>query len=158
MPNRAVVITVSDRCSRGQASDRSGPAIIEHLGALDASLVHRQIVSDDVEAIRSAASDWIGRCDLLLLTGGTGVTARDCTPEAVRPLLERELPGFGEIMRLRGFDRTPTSIVSRGGAGVAAGTLVVWLPGSPEAVVECLGWLTPAIRHVCELLRGTGPH
>jgi len=158
MPNRAVVITISDRCSAGRAVDRSGPAIIERLAELEAHLVHRQIIPDDLDAIRRVVQEWLGRCDVILTTGGTGVSARDVTPEAIRPLIEKELRGFGEIMRLRGYEQTPTSILSRGGAGLAAGTLVVWLPGSPKAVRECLDWLAPAIKHACVLGRGGTAH
>lgn len=158
MSKRAVVITVSDRCSRGQAEDRSGPAIIERLAELDATLVHRQIIPDELDAIRQTVATWIGRCDVILTTGGTGPAVRDVTPEAIEPLLERRLPGFGEVMRLRGFGRMPLSILSRGGAGAAGGTLIVWLPGSPRAVRECLEWLAPAIRHACAVLRGEAAH
>jgi molybdopterin adenylyltransferase len=158
MPNRSVVVTISDRCSRGQAEDRSGPTIIEAFSDLDAALVHREIVPDEVPAIRAAVQTWIDRCDMILCTGGTGIAPRDCTPDALLPILERHLPGFGEIMRLRAFDALPTSIASRAGAGVSGRTLIVWMPGSPRAVRECLEWLAPAIRHVCELLRGEGPH
>ncbi|TWT41043.1 Molybdopterin adenylyltransferase [Phycisphaerae bacterium RAS1] len=158
MPNRAVVITISDRCSAGLAEDRSGPAIIEALPDLDASLVHREIVPDEVARIRGLASAWIGRCELILSTGGTGVSPRDVTPEALTPLVAQDLPGFGEAMRMRAFESKPTSILSRGGAGVAAGSLIVWMPGSPRAVRECLQWLTPAIREACQLLRGQSPH
>lgn len=158
MVNRAVVITISDRCAAGQAADESGPAIIERLGGLDASVVHREIIPDDIDRIRATVETWLGRVQLVVTTGGTGVAPRDVTPEAVVPLIDRPLPGFGEVMRMRGFERTKLSITSRGGAGIAQGTLVVWLPGSPRAVRECLEWLGPAIRHVCEFLRGAKPH
>lgn len=158
MVNRAVVITISDRCAANQAVDESGPAIIERLGGLDASVVHREIVADDVDRIRQTVEKWLGRAEIVVTTGGTGVAARDVTPEALEPLIERPLPGFGEVMRLRAFERTKLSILSRGGAGIARGTLVLWLPGSPKAVRECLEWLGPAIRHVCEFLRGGKPH
>jgi molybdopterin adenylyltransferase len=156
--NRAVVITVSDRCSRGEAEDRSGPAIIERLAELDATLVHRQVIPDELDTIRQTVTTWIGRCDVILTTGGTGLAPRDVTPEAIEPLIERSLPGFGEVMRLRGFERNPLSVLSRGGAGTAGGTLIVWLPGAPRAVTECLEWLGPGIRHACALLRGEPQH
>jgi molybdenum cofactor synthesis domain-containing protein len=156
--HRAVVITISDRCSRGEAEDLSGPAIIERLAELDATLIHRQIVPDDLDTIRQTVATWLDRCDVILTTGGTGLAARDVTPEAIEPLLQRRLPGFGEIMRLRACERTPLSVLSRGGAGTAGRTLIVWLPGSPQAVTECLRWLAPAIHHACELLRGEQPH
>ena len=158
MSCRAVVLTISDSRSAGGAADRSGPAIIEHLPMLDAGLIHREIVPDDVDEIQSAVKTWIGRCDIIFTTGGTGVATRDVTPEAIKPLLDRDLPGFGEAMRMRAFDKTPLSIVSRGGAGVANDTLIVWLPGSPKAVSECMEWLAPAIKHVAAFLRGESPH
>lgn len=158
MPFRTVVLTISDSRSRGDAEDRSGPAITEQLSLLDAALVHRQIVPDEVEAIRTAVRTWLGRADLILATGGTGVAARDVTPEAVAPLIERPLPGFGEAMRLHGFAGNPLTILSRGGAGVIGTTLVVWLPGSVKAASECVTWLAPAIKHACGLLRGETRH
>lgn len=158
MQIRTAVFTISDRCARGQAEDRSGPAIIERLPDLDATLVHREVVPDEVSSIRAALQGWIGRCELIVSTGGTGIAARDVTPEAVSPLLDRPLPGFGETMRLRAFERLPTSILSRGGAGVAGSTLIVWLPGSTKAVRECLEWLEPAIRHACRQLAGDTGH
>ncbi|MCA9244021.1 MAG: MogA/MoaB family molybdenum cofactor biosynthesis protein [Phycisphaerales bacterium] len=158
MPNRAVVITVSDRCAAGAQRDESGPAIIDALPALESQLVHREIVADDVDAIRDRVTAWLGRAELILLTGGTGVAERDVTPDAIEPLLERRLPGFGEVMRLEAFKRTPLSIVSRSGGGIARKTLIVWLPGSPRGARECVQWLAPAIRHVCGFLRGETPH
>jgi len=158
MSSRAVVLTISDRCARGEAQDVSGPAAIEALPDLDATLVHREIIADERDRIHGAVRTWIDRCELIITTGGTGVAPRDVTPEALAPLIERPLPGFGEAMRLRAFDRAPLSIVSRGGAGIAGKTLIVWLPGAPRAVKECLEWLAPAIRHVCQFLTGAAPH
>lgn len=158
MKNRAVVITVSDRSAAGAREDRSGPVIISELATLDAALVHRQVVPDEISHIRPAVETWLGRCELLITTGGTGIAARDVTPEAIEPLLERRLPGFGEVMRMRAFERTPTSVLSRGGAGISRNTLVIYLPGSPKAVAECLEWLAPAIRETCRFLRGESPH
>jgi molybdenum cofactor synthesis domain-containing protein len=152
------VLTISDRCFAGQTEDKSGPAVIESLAALDCGLVHREVIPDDRGRIESVVRSWLGRADLIITTGGTGVALRDVTPEALAPLIEKSLPGFGEVMRLRAFERTPMSIVSRGGAGIAERTLLVWLPGSPKAVRECLEWLTPAIRHVCAFLSGDKPH
>jgi molybdopterin adenylyltransferase len=154
MPNRAVVLTISDRSAAGTREDRSGPVLIESLAGVDAVLVHRQIVPDEAAAIRDVVRGWLGRCELILTTGGTGIAPRDVTPEAIEPLLEKRLPGMGEVMRLRAFERLPTSILSRSGAGIAGGTLIVYLPGSPKAVRECMEWLSPAIRHACALLAG----
>ena len=158
MKNRAVVLTISDRCSRGNAVDSAGPALIENLPALEAHLIHREVLPDEAVRIHDTAAVWIGRTELLLTTGGTGVAPRDVTPEALAPLVERPLPGFGEVMRMHSFAHTPLSIASRGGAGVTKRTLIVWLPGSPKAVRECIDLLAPAIRHVCQFLRGEPPH
>lgn len=158
MPNRAVILTISDRCHRGEVEDRSGPAIFAQLPAIDAVSIHHEVIPDERERIAGVVRSWLGRCDLLITTGGTGIAPRDVTPDAIGPLIERPLPGFGEVMRLRAFERLPMSILSRGGAGIAGNTLVLWLPGSPKAVGECLEWLTPAIRHACQFLRGQPPH
>lgn len=158
MSARAVVITISDRCAAGQAQDKSGPVIVDALLAFDATLVHRETVPDDLATIRKSVQTWISRCDAIFTTGGTGVAERDVTPEAIQPLIDRDLPGFGEAMRMNAFGRQPLSIISRGGGGIAGRTLVVWMPGSPKAVKECLEWLTPAIRHVLQFLRGDKPH
>ncbi len=155
---RIAVITISDRCSRGEVVDRSGPEIVQRLPDMRGELAHQQIVPDEVEAIRAAVASCAKTCDIVLTTGGTGIAARDVTPEAITPLLDRTLPGFGEIMRSRAFEHQPTSVLSRGGAGVCGRALVVWLPGSPAAVRECLTWLSPAIRHAAALLAGDTAH
>lgn len=158
MVNRAVVLTVSDRCAAGQRADRSGPTAIELLPSLDALLVHREIVPDESPQIRRVVSAWLNRADLILTTGGTGVAPRDVTPEALAPLIDRPLPGFGEVMRMRAYERNPMSVTSRSGAGIAGSSLVIWLPGSPKAVSECIEWLATPIKHVCALLRGEAAH
>lgn len=158
MNNRVVVFTISDRCSLGEAEDRSGPAIIDELPRLDATCVHREIIPDDADRIRRGVEAWLGRCEIVITTGGTGVAARDVTPEAIEPLIERRLPGFGEVMRMQAFASVPTSILSRGGAGIARNSLVLYMPGSPRACKECLEWLAPAIRETCKFLRGEKPH
>ena len=154
MPIRTVVLTISDSRSRRPAADRGGPAVIDQLPHLDGHLVHRDIIPDQIDAIRPAVQAWLTRSDLILTTGGTGVAPRDVTPEALAPLIDRPLPCFGELMRLHAFDANPLTIASRSGAGVSGSTLIVWLPGSPRAARECLTWLAPAIKHVCQLLRG----
>lgn len=155
MPWRVVVLTVSDRCARGQAADACGAQVVELLGALDGVLVHRQVTTQDVSAVRDAARRWIGRCDLLVAAGGTGLTAQDRTPEALAPLVERDLPGFGEAVRAAARG-DPRSVGWRSGAGLAGRTLLLWLPDDPDAVRDALLHLAPAIRHVCAQLAG-GP-
>ena len=115
---------------------------------------------DEVDLIASALkifSDNL-KCDLVVTTGGTGISARDVTPEATRMVLEKELPGFGEIMRMQSFARVRTAILSRAIAGTRGRTLIVNLPGKPTAVAECLAVLADAIREGVAHLRGEDPH
>jgi len=155
-------ITVSDRASQGVYSDRSGPEIERMLREIfdaETSFV-AAIVPDEPRAISGQLREMAdsGHCDLIVTTGGTGIGRRDVTPEATREVLEKELPGFGEVMRARSFDRVPTSILSRATAGVRGGSLIVNLPGKPSAVAECLDILAPAIREVIAHLRDEPVH
>jgi len=155
-------ITVSDRASAGVYADRSGPEIERILRGVfgtDAEFVV-VMVPDDQEQIaarlRELADDL--RCDLIVTTGGTGIGSRDVTPEATRAVLEKELPGFGEIMRLRSFEKVRTAILSRAMAGTRGTSLIVNLPGKPSAVAECLEILSPAIREGIAHLRDEPVH
>jgi molybdopterin adenylyltransferase len=143
-------LTASDRATAGIYADESGPAIEEILRAVlgpDAEFA-RALVPDERPQIAAALRRLCDKegCALVVTTGGTGPTPRDVTPEATREVLEKEFPGFGEIMRARSFDIAPTSILSRGTAGVRGHSLIINLPGSPKAVRECLEILAPAIR------------
>lgn len=149
------MITISDTRSVGDRADSSGPAAEELLAGLGLTVTERRVVPDDISAIQQAVRDLAGQFNVIVTTGGTGISPRDVTPEAVTPLLERDLPGFGEIMRTGTFSRTPLSIISRGGAGLIGNTLVVMLPGSPKAVRECLTLVGPAIKHVLKICAGT---
>lgn len=151
---RAAIITISDSRSAGRAEDASGPQAASCLDALGIVITHRGIVPDDVEAIRSAVLEAARSADIVVTTGGTGLGPRDVTPEAIEPLLEKRLPGFGEIMRTGSYGRTPLSIISRGGAGLIGRSLVVMLPGSPRGVRDGLELLGPAIRHILKMLAG----
>jgi molybdenum cofactor synthesis domain-containing protein len=151
MPS-AAIITVSDSRAAGAAKDQSGPAVAAALGALGVDVTEQLVVPDDRATISDAVARRIARYDLIITTGGTGVGHRDVTPEAVRPLWHRELPGFGEIMRTGTFVKTPLSIISRGGAGVAGKTLIVMLPGSPRGVTDCMEVIGPAIKHALQVL------
>ncbi len=143
-------LTISDRASAGVYQDLSGPAIEEALAALfnGSAEFSRVLVPDERPQIATALRRLCDEehCALVVTTGGTGPAVRDVTPEATREVLEKELPGFGEIMRVRSFDIAPTSILSRAVAGVRGRSLVINLPGSPKAVRECLAILAPAIR------------
>jgi molybdopterin adenylyltransferase len=155
-------ITVSDRASEGIYEDRSGPEIEtvlrEFLGG--AATFESAVVPDEVELISAALKKFADtqKCDLVVTTGGTGISPRDVTPEATRVVLEKELPGFGEIMRMQSFVKVRTAILSRAVAGTRGRTLIVNLPGRPSAVRECLEILAPAIREGLAHLRGEDPH
>ena len=155
-------VTVSDRASAGIYADSSGPEIEnvlrEFLG--DATTFESAIVPDEIDLISAMLKQFADelKCDLIVTTGGTGISARDVTPEATRLVLEKELPGFGEIMRVQSFTKVPTAILSRALAGTRGQTLIVNLPGKPSAVRECLEILAPAIREGLSHLRGEDPH
>jgi molybdopterin adenylyltransferase len=155
-------LTISDRASAGVYADRSGPEIEavlrETLGA-EAEFV-AALVPDEAAQIAARLrelADSAG-CDLIVTTGGTGVSPRDVTPEATRAVLDKELPGFGEAMRMHAFARVRTAILSRATAGTRGRCLIVNLPGKPAAVRECLEILAPALREAVAHLRGEAPH
>lgn len=154
-------ITVSDRASAGVYEDRSGPEIEtvlrEHFRAARFEAV---IVPDGVELIAAALLRFTDdlKFDLVVTTGGTGISTRDVTPEATRTVLEKELPGFGEAMRMASLAKVKTAILSRATAGTRGQCLIVNLPGKPAAVRECLEILAPAIREGVAHLRGEDPH
>ncbi len=150
-------LTISDRASAGVYEDLSGPAIEEALAGLFSGAAEfvRLLVPDERPQIAAALRHLCDKdqCALVVTTGGTGPTPRDVTPEATLEILEKVLPGFGEIMRVRSFDIAPTSILSRAVAGIRGRSLVINLPGSPKAVRECLAILAPAIREGLKHLR-----
>lgn len=154
-------ITVSDRASAGVYEDRSGPeieaALREHFRA---ALFDAVIVPDEIEMIAAALLRFTDdlKVDLVVTTGGTGISVRDVTPEATRAVLEKELPGFGEAMRMTSLAKVRTAILSRATAGTRGHCLILNLPGKPAAVRECLEILAPAIREGVAHLRGEDPH
>jgi molybdopterin adenylyltransferase len=155
-------ITISDRAAAGIYEDRSGPEIEAILGLVFGGAVEFAvaIVPDEAELIAAELRKFadVLKCDLVCTTGGTGISVRDVTPEATRRVLEKELPGFGEIMRAQSFVKVRTAILSRATAGTRGRTLIVNLPGKPSAVRECLEILAPAIREAVAHLRGDDPH
>jgi molybdenum cofactor synthesis domain-containing protein len=155
-PLRVAVLTVSDGVVAGSRADTSGAAIAEWVAARGATLSARQAVADRTEAIFGAlvALADAGTTDIILTTGGTGLTARDVTPEATRAVLEREAPGIAERIRAAGIPSTPYAVLSRGLAGTRGRTLIVNLPGSTGGVRDGLGVLDEIVDHAVQLLRG----
>jgi molybdopterin adenylyltransferase len=155
-------ITVSDRASAGVYEDRSGPEIEDALGEVFGATAEfvSAIMPDEVELITAKLREFADavHCDLVVTTGGTGISVRDVTPEATRAVLEKELPGFGEAMRMTSLAKVKTAILSRATAGTRGQCLIVNLPGKPAAVRECLEILAPAIREGVAHLRGEDPH
>lgn len=155
----AVVITVSDRSARGEREDKSGPTLVELLREMNAKIVVAEILSDDLDSLTNKLRAYMDQPDvnLVVTTGGTGVAPRDNTPEATRAVIEREVPGLAEAMRIGTMKQTPTAIISRAVCGTRSGALIVNLPGSPAGVRECFAVIEPVLRHTIALLAGR-PH
>lgn len=157
MAFRVFVLASSDACSRGEREDQSGPAIEALVTAAGYEVVGRALLPDDRESLAGKMREVCDNdlADLLLTTGGTGFSPRDCTPEATADVTERAVPGIPEAMRWYSLQITPRAMLSRAGAGIRKGTLIVNLPGSPKAVKESLEFILPALEHGLEILRGT---
>lgn len=154
---RAAIVTLSDKGSRGERMDESGKVIQEMIVSIGAEALSYEILPDDETLIRETLVRLAdsGEIDLVLTTGGTGVSPRDVTPEATRAVIDRELPGMAEAMRAESFKKTPHAVISRAVAGIRKKTLIVNLPGSPRAVRENLAVILPALSHAVEKIRGS---
>jgi molybdopterin adenylyltransferase len=150
------ILTISDKGSRRERQDRSGEAIHEILSSIDARIVNYDIVPDEKELIIEKLVKWVDEDDLdvLITTGGTGLTPRDVTPEATLAVVDRIVPGFAEAMRAESLKKTPMAMLSRAVAGTRGKCLIINLPGSTKAVRECLEVILPAMPHAVETLKG----
>jgi molybdenum cofactor synthesis domain-containing protein len=153
---RVAVLTVSDAGARGERADTSGEAIVAWAESKGYELVDRQLVPDDVVSIVAVLTDWSDRAhiDLVLTTGGTGLSPRDVTPEATRAVIERDAPGIAERLRALCLTSFPRAALSRGISGTRGKTLIVNLPGSPNAVRDSLAALDPIVDHAIGILSG----
>ena len=157
---RAVAITVSDRCARGEQDDVSGRALAELLRDVGADMVAHEVLADDLEPLAERLRDVAERGDvnLIVTTGGTGFGPRDNTPEATLRVIEREASGLAEAMRAESLKHTPMAMISRGVCGIRNGTLIINLPGSPKGVRESFAVIKPVLSHAVTLLAGDTEH
>ena len=149
------ILTISDRSSRGERADASGPALARLIQAENWSVTKQEILPDEESAIRAILSQWAdgGEVDVILTTGGTGFAPRDVTPEATRAVLDREAPGLAEAMRAASLRITPHAMLSRIVTGIRKKTLILNLPGSPKGAVENLQVVLPVLAHAVQLLK-----
>jgi molybdenum cofactor synthesis domain-containing protein len=150
------ILTVSDKGSQGLRQDKSGPTIRDMVVGIGA-VVEYEIVPDERELISDKLIAWAdgGKVDVILTNGGTGLSARDVTPEATLAVIDKNVPGIAEVMRARSLAITPMAMLSRAVAGLRGDCLIINLPGSPKAVKECLEAVLPAIPHAVEIIKGT---
>jgi len=150
------ILTISDKGSQGQRYDKSGEVIRDSLSSLNSSVIKYEVIPDEQEVIASKLAEWAdeGGVDVILTTGGTGLSQRDVTPEATMSVVDKSVPGFAEAMRAKSFEKTPMAVLSRATAGVRGKCLIINLPGSPKAVRECLEVALPAIPHAVEIIKG----
>lgn len=153
---RAAILTLSDKGARGERADTSGPALQQWLAELGVETLHEEVIPDDEETIVEKLMGWAdsNTLDLILTTGGTGVSPRDVTPDATVRVLDRVIPGFGEVMRARSLEKTPYAMISRAVAGIRGETLIINLPGSPKGALENLAAVWPAVPHTVAKIKG----
>lgn len=147
------VLTLSDKGSRGEREDLSGRLIADMIRDIG-SVGHYEVLPDDIELIKKRLLEYAGKVDLILTTGGTGLSPRDVTPEATLDVIDRQVPGIAEAMRLEGLKKTKRAMLSRAIAGVRGRTLIVNLPGSPKAVKENLEVIIDVLPHAIEKIKG----
>jgi len=153
---KVAILTISDRGSKGEREDSSGPLIQEMIKGLPAEVIHYEIIPDEKDEIAEAltkSSDRL-KADLILTPGGTGLSPRDVTPDATLKVIEKEVPGFAEAMRAESLKKTPHAMISRAVVGIRGASLIVNLPGSPKSVKENLSVILPALPHALSKLKG----
>jgi len=155
---RAAVLTVSDSCARGERVDISGPAVAKVLEQHHFSVIEARIVADDHNAILKAIVELARKARLVVTTGGTGISARDVTPEATRTVCGRMLDGISERMRREGEKKTPFAVLSRGVCGICGTSVVLNVPGSPAGAVESLSAVIDVLPHAIQILAGKTEH
>lgn len=153
---RAAILTLSDKGSRGERVDESGPALAAWLAEQGVATVHSQIIPDDQEIIVATLTQWADSdvADLILTTGGTGVSPRDVTPEATMQVADRLIPGIGELMRIKSLEKTPMASLSRAVGAIRGRALIINLPGSPKGARENLEAVWPVVGHAVEKIQG----
>lgn len=153
---RAAILTLSDKGSRGERVDESGPALASWLKERGVVTVQSRVIADELEQIIAVLTEWADAdtADLILTTGGTGVSPRDITPEATLQVVERVIPGLGELMRFKSLEKTPMASLSRAVAGIRNQSLIINLPGSPKGALENLEAVWPTLGHAVEKIRG----
>lgn len=154
--NRVAILTLSDKGSRGERVDESGPALSSWLADQGVITVEALMIADELDQITETLIDWaeLDIADLILTTGGTGLSPRDVTPEATIQAVDRLVPGLGELMRMESLKKTPMASLSRAVAGIKCRSLIINLPGSPKAALENLQAVWPAIGHGIDKIRG----
>jgi molybdopterin adenylyltransferase len=153
---RAAILTVSDRSAQGLREDASGPRLVQMIQSLGMDVAWTAVVPDDTDAISEMLIFWADQdhADLILTTGGTGLSPRDVTPEATMVAVDRLVPGMAEAMRLASLKKTPHAMISRAVVGVRGTTLIINLPGSPNAAAENLDVVLPALEHAIAKIKG----
>ncbi len=152
---KAAILILSDKGSRGERVDESGPAISEMLKQIGAEVISSDIIPDEKERIKNKLIHLSNQADLILTTGGTGLSPRDVTPDATIEVIEKEIPGIPEAMRAEGMEITKRAMLSRAVAGIRGGTLIINLPGSPRAVRENLSIILETLPHAIEKIKGS---
>lgn len=152
---KVAVLTLSDKGSKGERQDTSGPAIEKLISKINAEIIHSEILPDEKSLIKKKLLALCKKADLILTTGGTGVSPRDVTPDATKEVIQYEIPGIAEAMRAASLKKTPYAMISRAVAGVRGETLIINLPGSPKAVKENLAVILPVLSHLIDKIKGS---